>query len=349
MSGVEGRSRSRNAMLIAVLLVLVGVAGTAIGTVIVIRIQRRLSALATTAAGIGGDVAHVRSRDITARDELGDLSRSFNQMADDVAKLIEMTAAKEALASELALAARMQQALLPSAPRIAGLEIAGAMSAMTQVGGDYYDVIPTGDGAWIAIGDVSGHGFNTGIVTLIAQTAIASITRALPAAGPGEILQMVNDVLHDLVRARLGLRDHMTLTLLRYHCDGTVEFAGAHQEIIVRAADGASRTIETTGPWLAVLPDIRAHLVEKRFQLAAGETLVLFTDGVVEARADTGDMFGLDRLIDAVASPPRDATAQAVRDAVFVRMRAVAPRSDDDATVLAIRRIDATLPTQIAS
>ncbi|TMQ18093.1 MAG: serine/threonine-protein phosphatase [Deltaproteobacteria bacterium] len=187
------------------------------------------------------------------------------------------------------------------------------------------------------------------MVTLIAQTAIASITRALPAAGPGEILQMVNDVLHDLVRARLGLRDHMTLTLLRYHCDGTVEFAGAHQEIIVRAADGASRTIETTGPWLAVLPDIRAHLVEKRFQLAAGETLVLFTDGVVEARADTGDMFGLDRLIDAVASPPRDATAQAVRDAVFVRMRAVAPRSDDDATVLAIRRIDATLPTQIAS
>ncbi|TMQ18092.1 MAG: HAMP domain-containing protein [Deltaproteobacteria bacterium] len=152
MSGVEGRSRSRNAMLIAVLLVLVGVAGTAIGTVIVIRIQRRLSALATTAAGIGGDVAHVRSRDITARDELGDLSSSFNQMADDVAKMIEMNAAKEALASELALAARMQQALLPSAPRIAGLEIAGAMSAMTQVGGDYYDVIPTGDGAWIAIG-----------------------------------------------------------------------------------------------------------------------------------------------------------------------------------------------------
>jgi sigma-B regulation protein RsbU (phosphoserine phosphatase) len=308
-----------------------------------------LSTLAETAAEIGADVAHARSRDVTARDELGDLGRSFNRMADDVAKLIETTAAKEALASELALAARMQQSLLPPAPQVAGLEIAGAMSAATQVGGDYYDVLPARDGAWVAIGDVSGHGFNTGVVTLLAQSAISSVTKARLDADPSEVLRIVNDVLHDLVRVRLGLRDHMTLTLLRYRDDGTVEFAGAHQEIIVRATDGTSRTIETTGPWLGIVPNIGPHLIVGRFRLAAGETMVLFTDGVVEARLAAGDMFGLDRLLAAVTDLPRDATAQAVRDAVFARVQAAAPRLDDDATVLVIRRIGDTDAARIAS
>jgi serine phosphatase RsbU (regulator of sigma subunit) len=334
---------------IAVLLVLIGITGTAIGTVIVVRIQRRLSTLAGTAAEMGADIQHARSQDIAARDELGDLGRSFNRMADDVAKLIDMTAVKEALASELALAARMQQALLPAAPYVAGLEIAGAMSAVTQVGGDYYDVLPTRDGAWIAIGDVSGHGFNTGVVTLLAQSAIASVTRARPDADPAEVLKIVNDVLHDLVRVRLGLRDHMALTLLRYRDDGTVEFAGAHQEIIVRAAEGLPRTIETTGPWLAVLPDISQHLVEGHFTLAMGETMVLFTDGLVEARINADDMFGLERLLAIVTELPPGATAQAVRDALFARVHEVAPKLEDDATVLAIRRVEFTTASRIAS
>jgi serine phosphatase RsbU (regulator of sigma subunit) len=347
--GDDGIETSEHSLVIAILLVLAGALGTVIGTVIVVRIKRRLTALAATAAEIGADVVHARSHDVTARDELGDLGRSFNRMADDVAKLIETTAAKEALASELALAARMQQSLLPLAPRVAGLDIAGAMAAAAQVGGDYYDVLPARDGAWIAIGDVSGHGFNTGIVTLLAQSAISSVTQARPAAEPGEVLQIVNDVLHDLVRVRLGLRDHMTLTLLRYRDDGSVEFAGAHQEIIVRAPDGTPRTIETSGPWLGIVPNIGPHLVKGQFQLAAGETMVLFTDGVVEARLGSGDMFGLERLVAAVSELPCDASAQAVRDAVFARVKAEAPQLDDDATVVAIRRLDEPAKLRIAS
>lgn len=347
--GEQGASRARTSLIAAVLLVVIGAIATAVGTVIVLRIRRRLSALAATADQIGGDVQHVRSRDVIAGDELGDLGRAFNRMADDVARLIEMTAAKEALAFELALAARMQQALLPPSPTISGLEISGAMSAMTQVGGDYYDVLPARDGAWLAIGDVSGHGFNTGIVTVLAQSAIASVTRALPDAAPGEVLQIVNDVLHELVRVRLGLPDHMTLTLLRYHDDGTIEFAGAHQEIIVRATDGTARAIETTGPWLAVVPDISKYLVADRFELAEGETMLLFTDGVVEARVDGNDMFGFERLVDTVTALPANAPAQAVRDAVFSRVLAAAPRMEDDATVLAVRRLASMVTTRIAS
>lgn len=335
---IAGEDDARAASIRAVLLVIVAVLALIVGTAIVFQIRRRLSRLVATVNSMSHDIRGARSNDTGATDELGDLSRAFDRMADDVATLIDTTAANEALTSELALASRIQQSLLPPAPRVSGLEIAGAMSAVTQVGGDYYDVMPTRDGAWIAIGDVSGHGFNTGVITMLAQSAISSVVRSRPDAQPVEVLSVVNDVLNELVHSRLHLRDHMALTLLRYYDDGTVEFAGAHQEIIVRAADGSARVIETTGPWLAVLPDIGPDLVAARFTLGDDETMVLFTDGVVEARVGTEEMFGLPRLLEVLSSLPHDASPESIRDAVFSRVASIAPILDDDATVLVIRR-----------
>lgn len=334
---LDSEDRADGASRWGLFFVAIGVLGLIIGTLIVLRIRNRLSRLATIVSAMGSDIHSTRTTE-DALDELGDLGRTFNKMADDVATMLDTTAAKEALAAELALASRMQQSLLPLAPRVPGLEIAGAMSAVSQVGGDYYDVLPTHDGTWIAIGDVSGHGFNTGVIMMLAQSAIASATRANPDARPGDVLRIVNDVLNDLVHARLHLRDHMALTLLRYRHDGSIEYAGAHQEILVRAAGGTIRTIETTGPWLAMMADIGPHIVPARFTLQDGETMVLFTDGVVEARVGADDMFGLDRLLEVVAGLPRDATAEATRDAVFERVTATSPTLDDDATVLVIRR-----------
>jgi hypothetical protein len=334
---VAGEARASAAARRAIGLVIIGILGLVAGTVIVVRIRRRLTRLATTVGTMSSDIHGARSDD-SEFDELGDLGRSFNRMADDVAKLVDATAAKEALASELALAARVQQMLLPPTPHVPGLEITGAMSAVTQVGGDHYDVLPTRDGAWISIGDVSGHGFNTGVIAMLAQSAITSVIRTSPTARPAEVLSIVNDVLNNLVHDRLHLRDHMALTLLRYHDDGTIEFAGAHQEILIRAVDGSLRTIETTGPWLAMMPDIGPHLVESSFTLAEGETMVLFTDGIVEARVGDDDMFGLPRLLDAIRNTPQDASVEFVRDAVFARVSSLSPTLDDDATVLVIRR-----------
>jgi sigma-B regulation protein RsbU (phosphoserine phosphatase) len=128
----------------------------------------------------------------------------------------------------------------------------------------------------------------------------------------------------------------MTLTLLRYHDDGRVELAGAHQEIILRGADGTVRTVETSGPWVAAVPDVDVE--DGRLELARGETMVLFTDGVVEARTASDGIYGIDRLVESVVESPSP-EAEVVRDAVFAQLASVAPTRDDDATVLVVRRL----------
>ena len=129
-----------------------------------------------------------------------------------------------------------------------GLEIAAAMHAATEVGGDYYDVVPVDDGCWLGIGDVAGHGLGTGLVMLMMQSGIGALARKMPDAAPRDLLLALNTMLVENVRERLGQREHATLTLIRYRRDGSLTFAGAHEEMLIRrAATGRCERIETPG------------------------------------------------------------------------------------------------------
>src|SRR5499427_5838204 len=83
---------------------------------------------------------------------------------------------------EMEIASKIQTAILPNiTPRaVRGLEIAARMRRATEVGGDYYDVLPTEDGCWLGIGDVAGHGLPAGIIMLTIQSAIAALTQDRP-------------------------------------------------------------------------------------------------------------------------------------------------------------------------
>jgi phosphoserine phosphatase RsbU/P len=147
----------------------------------------------------------------------------------------------------------------------------------------------------------------------------------------------LNAMLVENVRDRLGQREHATLTLLRYRQDGTLVFAGAHEEILIRrAATGRCDRLETPGPWVGAKRDIAAGTVETAARLAPGDLLVLYTDGLVEALGHDGrSRFGSDRLI---ASIERGgASPAAVRDAILAQLDAFAPRLDDDVTLLVAR------------
>jgi sigma-B regulation protein RsbU (phosphoserine phosphatase) len=144
---------------------------------------------------------------------------------------------------------RIQTSILPRDVNVAGLEIAATMRAATEVGGDYYDVIPVTDGCWMGIGDVAGHGLGTGLVMLMMQSGIGALARKLPDASPRDLLLALNAMLVDNVRQRLGQREHATLTLLRYRRDGTLAFAGAHEEILIlRAATGRCERLAPPEP-----------------------------------------------------------------------------------------------------
>ena len=229
---------------------------------------------------------------IDSDDEIGELARAFNVMGNAVAYR------EERLKKEVELAQHIQKSILPRTLEVPGLELAALMVPATEVGGDYYDVLPFEGGCFIGIGDVAGHGLDAGLMMLMIQSMIATLVRRDPNASPRDTVCVVNEVLFDNIHNRLQRDDHATLTLLRYEHGGHVTFAGAHEEILVyRAAKQSCEVIRTPGTWIGGRRDIQRGTVENTLQLERDDVMLLFTDGVTEIRNQRGEMFGLDRLI----------------------------------------------------
>jgi serine phosphatase RsbU (regulator of sigma subunit) len=260
--------------------------------------------------------------------EIGALARALNTMGRAVAER------HERLAREVELAERIQTSILPRNPQVVGLDISAAMLPASEVGGDYYDVLPAEDGCWLGIGDVSGHGLNAGLIMLMMQSMVSVLTRRDSDAAPREIVAALNSALFDSVRSRLDMQHHATLTLLRYRRSGRVAFAGAHEEILVyRAATGRCDVIDTPGTWVAAVSDISKATVDSTFQLCSGDLLVLHTDGVTEGRNAEGTMFGVERLCSEVERVGAG-SAREVQTHVVETVKRWTHAQDDDITVL---------------
>jgi phosphoserine phosphatase RsbU/P len=264
-------------------------------------------------------------------------ARLVDRLVDEATR--RQVAERQRLEKEMEIAARIQTSILPRDVTVAGLEIAAAMQAATEVGGDYYDVVPVDDGCWLGIGDVAGHGLGTGLVMLMMQSGIGALARKMPDAAPRDLLLALNTMLVENVRERLGQREHATLTLIRYRRDGSLTFAGAHEEILIlRAATGRCERVDTPGAWVGAKRDIAAGTVDSAARLQPGDLLVLYTDGLIEASAgdDSGVRFGADRLI-ALIEEHAAAAPAAVRDAILAAVASFSARRDDDVTLLVAR------------
>lgn len=238
---------------------------------------------------------------------------------------------------ELEIARRVQTSILPTDPKLDGLEISAIMIPADDVGGDYYDVLPTLNGGWLAIGDVSGHGLDAGLVMLMVQSATFAISQARANISPSELLTLLNEVLYDNIAQRLSRNDYVTLSLLRYSKNGQIEFAGAHQDMLVyRARTGRVERIRTPGPWVGIRQHIRTIAIDGTFALREGDVLVLFTDGVIEAMNEHGEQFDLDRLCSAI-SDAHARTPEGIRDHIVECVKRWTPRVDDDMTLLVAR------------
>ena len=251
-----------------------------------------------------------------------------------IAAMLE--AERDRLASELEIARHIQTSLLPTIKPMSSLDACIDMSPASEVGGDYLDLLPCDDGAWLAIGDVSGHGVNAGMIMLMVQSAIASVISHDPGARPSAVLRSVNQTLYANIRNRMDSCDFVTCTLLRYWNDGRLMFAGAHEEILMcRANQRVATFIPTTGSWLGVLPNL-GDLADQTEQLQPDDLLVLFTDGITEARNASGKQFGAEGLATTVLEV-RDRKPSEIRDHVRQAVRAWAPSQEDDRSLLVAR------------
>jgi DNA-binding LacI/PurR family transcriptional regulator/serine phosphatase RsbU (regulator of sigma subunit) len=259
------------------------------------------------------------------------------------ARVVEETAiherlAREQLLGELVVARRIQGALAPSELNVPGFELAAELISADQVGGDYYDVFPCEDGCWLAIGDVTGHGLLAGLLMLMMQSSVSTAVRGPEERSPAEVTCHVNRVLYSNIRSRLKVKDHATFMILRARTNGRVVMAGAHEDVIIhRKATGRCEFVETTGMWLGISPDISDTTEDSAFELGEGDTAVLYTDGLIEARDAAGEELGMERVCELIMAHAEQGP-QAVAAALMAGARRWAPVQQDDISVVVMRR-----------
>lgn len=245
--------------------------------------------------------------------------------------------ARDALWSEMAVAKQIQTALLPDLNQIPGFEIAAIMRPADEVGGDYYDVIQTTSGeAWVSIGDVSGHGVESGLVMMMTQTSIYTTIDQEPGLQPSAVLARVNRVIKKNM-SRMDSTRYMTITLMRLDQE-SLSFAGKHQDLLLfRAQSGEVEIIDTPGTWLGIIDDVAGHLPDSQLVMHPDDVLLLYTDGVTELCNAEGQMFGDERLVQALKNHGRQPPAALIA-ALEKEVLGYLHQQQDDITLVALKR-----------
>jgi phosphoserine phosphatase RsbU/P len=237
---------------------------------------------------------------------------------------------------ELARLASAHRRLLPqAAPAIPGYELALAYRPACGATGDYHDFFHRRDGRVAAfVGDGSGHG---PVASVLAATARA-VFRTHPGlhGPPGDTLAAAGRLLYDLTPSDL----FMTGVYLLFEGGGRVSWASAGHDPPLRvSAAGAVAPVDLGPLGLPLGIEPGEGYAAVRWELAAGERLVLFTDGLVEARDPAGEAFGRRRLQGEVATLARLPLGAMVRELVA---RAAGHRGgadfEDDFTVVGVER-----------
>jgi sigma-B regulation protein RsbU (phosphoserine phosphatase) len=245
-----------------------------------------------------GDLAH--RIPIWSRDQLGELSESFNAMTGNLETLLEQQAEKKRLEEELRIAREIQMSLLPrqSTP-MPGLGLAALCVPAREVGGDYYDIFPLGPRrVGLLVADVAGKG--TSAALYMAELKGLMLSMSQIHESPRRLLVEVNRI----IATNLDSRSFITMTYAIVDLDRrTLTYARAgHTPLIQRTASPPKACLVApsgmvVGLQLEGLEHRFEELLEERtVELADGDVFVLYTDGVSEAMNAEGDLFGEDRL-----------------------------------------------------
>ncbi|NEJ72627.1 SpoIIE family protein phosphatase [Rhizobium phaseoli] len=329
------------------------------------RITGGISALAGAAKRIQAKDYSVRVA-ITSKDEVGEAGEAFNRMAEEISyhtenleQLVEERTAQiedakeeistlnaqlqrenRRLGTELAVAERIQLMVLPldqELEQFQALEIAAYMRPAEEVGGDYYDVLKNGGRLKIGIGDVTGHGLESGVLMLMVQ----SVARALQEAGNTDAVKFLTDLNSALFKniVRTKIDKHLTLAFLDY--DGKeMILSGQHEEVVVVRANGEVERIDTMdlGIPIGLEADISAFIKTREIAFEKGDLILLHTDGVTEAENDAGELFGMERLCGEAVRLKDLSAEKVVSEIVATLMLFIGSQKIyDDITLLAVR------------
>jgi serine phosphatase RsbU (regulator of sigma subunit) len=207
------------------------------------------------------------------------------------------------LSAELDILRQMQQLILPKyseLEHIEDLEIAGFMESANEVGGDYYDILYADGVVTIGIGDVTGHGLESCILMVMAQTAIRTL-KERQETDPVRFLDTLNRTIYKNVQ-RMNSDKNLTIAILNY-AEGRISISGQHEETLVVRKGGKIERIDTIdlGFPIGLDEDITDLIGQVLVELEPGDGVVLYTDGIPEARDIDRKFYGLERLCEVVA------------------------------------------------
>jgi serine phosphatase RsbU (regulator of sigma subunit) len=297
---------------------------------------RPLSALRAGASALGAGHLEHRIAPL-GNDELADLAQTFNTMAAHLQEsLAQIEHQNERLRHGLALARDIQVGLLPNQAPWSNDTIAVYARSIPayEVGGDFYTYLALPGGrAAIAIGDISGKG--VGAALLMALTSSAVETQGRQLEHPAQVLIALDRLLAPRLKA-----NHMNAALLFAVLDphtGTLRVANAGMIAPVLVTPQGSYFIDANGLPLGSFPG--ATYQEVSIKLNPGDSLLLLSDGVVEAHNARSELFGFERLEATVAEAALIGDVRALVELVIERVQSFAGDTEqhDDITMVAVR------------
>ncbi len=301
-------------------------------------------------------------------DEVGEVGIAFNRMAADISyhtenleqrvkdRTRELAAASQEifllnerlkqenlrLGSELDVARRMQKMVLPKSSELEAvqrLDIATFMEPAEEVGGDYYDVLQNGGNVKVGIGDVTGHGLESGVLMLMVQ----SVARALEEQGESDpvlFLSVLNRVIYKNI-VRTESDKYLTLAFVDFREDGEVILSGQHEEVLIVRNGGAVEHIDTgdLGFPVGLEPDISSFVATRSLRLAGGDVLILHTDGITEAENPLGELYGIERLCESAARYAND-SAELIKTGIIADLMTYIANQKihDDITLVVVKQ-----------
>lgn len=227
-------------------------------------------------------------------DEVGVLAHFFNEVTKNMERVSLDIEEGRRMSKELSVGSDIQRKILPTQmPQIPGMLIYGSTRPASEVGGDSFDINHVNGNTYTYIGDVTGHGLPAGLIMVMVNTLIRTFS---------EVYQNGYDIIvntNRILKQRIEPRRFMTCVLLRWNeQEQKMYYTGAgHEHIMIyHKKQNICEVKQTGGIALGMVPDVAKIIKEEHIPLESGDFIILYSDGITEAKNMQDEMFGIQRL-----------------------------------------------------
>lgn len=273
-------------------------------------------------------------------DEIGVFSFFFNEVTTSLEKATEQIEESKKVTGELKTAGQLQKELIPAfAPTIEGFDIAVKNRSAEELGGDNLDFIKVGNSTYFYVGDVTGHGIPAAIVMTMVNTLINAFAEIYDTAY--DIVVQTNRRLKSRIRATM----FMSMLMLKWNgLTKKMTYIGCgHEHVVVyRAKTGLVEARVSGGIALGMVTDNSKIVKEIELPLDTGDVIVLYTDGITEAKNMKGEMFGLQRLKNSIALYGGQSDAEGLVQSIAKEFSTFVEEhlQEDDVTLIAVKKLE---------